>query len=94
MPEKEERQMINDRPVYLINSTNKKIARLFAAKKGTSLIRNKTIYSGICMNISIDGTISDTDGHLLFRLSCIRDIQYGADTITIQTRNNIYVFGF
>ena len=84
--------MINSKPVYLIDTTNPKIKKMFLAKKGFSLFRQRTVYTGICMNIDDTGIVSDTNGHRLFKMSKIQHIETDKDSIKIFTQNSEYIF--
>lgn len=84
--------MLNQKPVYLTKTSNKKIADLFQAKAGRSLFSGYTVHSGVMMNIYENGLVTDTDGNYLFKLSSIQNVQHINEIIYINTQNSVYQF--
>lgn len=85
--------MLNRVPMYLKETTNKKIADLFKAKTGISLTSGRTVYSGIMVNIYEDGTVATTDGITLFKMSNIVNVfSPYQEYLRIDTQNSIYEF--
>ena len=84
--------MLNVCPMYLFSTSNKMIADLYQAQKGTSLISRRTILSGLMLNIHENGIVTTTDGKELFKMSHIRKIEETKKAIYITTENNTYHF--
>lgn len=84
--------LLNDRPLYLIDTSNESIATKYKASKGRSLFYNKTVYIGFMMNIYKTGIVTDCNGSKLFKIDNITKIDKIGDNIRICTQNDVYDF--
>ena len=84
--------MLNQEPMYLTKTSNRKIADLFQAKEGKSLLSGYTVHSGTMMNIYENGLVTDTNGTALFKVSSIQKVQHIDETLYLNTLNSVYQF--
>lgn len=85
-------RLINNKPLYLIYTSNQKIAKKYVASKGRSLFYNNTVYVGFMMNIYNSGTVTDDNGNTLFVIKNITKTDRAKDYIRICTNTDIYEF--